>query len=90
MSMGKPCLSTAVDGVLEAAKTDEEILTVPPADPAALAEKILELYSSAELRARLGASAERAARERLGMNRMIAGYEAAYRNILKPADRGNK
>lgn len=83
MSAGKPCLATSVDGVLEAAAPETDILTAGPASPAALADQLLRLYAEPALRQKLSANAARAARERLSMRAMIAGYETAYRAILK-------
>ncbi|MDD4004322.1 MAG: glycosyltransferase [Elusimicrobiaceae bacterium] len=87
MSMGRPCLASGVDGVLEAARPNAEILVARPADPQDLADKLLALYNDAPLRARLGQAAAEAARQRLAMPAMIAAYETAYRNILNPDKR---
>lgn len=83
MSAGKPCLATSVDGVLEVAEPETDILAARPASHAALADQLMRLYADPALRQKLSANAARAARERLSMRAMIAGYEAAYRDILK-------
>jgi glycosyltransferase involved in cell wall biosynthesis len=54
LSCGKPVITERSPAVCELLRDREDILMVNPGDGADLAEKILELKSDAELRARLG------------------------------------
>lgn len=63
MATGTPVIASAVGGLVHLVQDGETGLTVPPRDPAALAERIYELVSNPELRARLGTQASAAARQ---------------------------
>ncbi len=79
---------TAVGGTREAVVPETGLL-VPPADPDALAEAVIELLLDPERRARMVvASRERHARH-FDVARMVAGTAAVYEVVLRPvsADR---
>ncbi|RMF95512.1 MAG: glycosyltransferase [Gammaproteobacteria bacterium] len=83
---GLPVVGHAVPGVAEAVRDGRSGLLVPPGDPDALAAALLRLLRDAGLRRRLGAAArERAARE-FGIDAMVDGNLAVYRELL-PATR---
>ncbi|HYM32851.1 MAG TPA: glycosyltransferase family 4 protein [Candidatus Cybelea sp.] len=80
-AIGLPSIVTAVGAVPEMIASGGA-LTVPPADPAALAAAMMRLASDAELRARLGAEARRAALERYMPERVLLPLAAAYRQLV--------
>jgi glycosyltransferase involved in cell wall biosynthesis len=58
MAMGRPIVSTTVDGLGEVLRHGENALLVPPRDPQRLAAAVLEMVEQPELAARLAAQAE--------------------------------
>lgn len=82
MAMGLPVVASAVDGVGEVVKDDENGLLVHPKDPGLLADKLAALAGDPQARARLGGAAKRTIAERFTLLRMIADYEAAYSEVL--------
>lgn len=82
MAMGLPVAACAVDGVCEVVTPEVNGLLVPPRDPEALARAIARLITEPELRRRLGQAARELIAERFSLVDMIAGYEAAYREVL--------
>lgn len=52
-SVKKTIVATAVDGTIEVVKDGENGLSVPPENPQAIAEKVIELCQNSELRERL-------------------------------------
>jgi glycosyltransferase involved in cell wall biosynthesis len=83
MGAGLPVVGTAVDGLREQVTTETGIL-VPPEDPKALAEAILELHRDSERRAKLGAAGRRRVLESFTLERQAAGLDEAYRAALRP------
>jgi len=79
MFAGKPIVASEVGGIPEVVTSGEQALLVPPSDPGALAAALRRLLSDSGLASRLGAAAERRARERFGVDRMADAYEALYR-----------
>jgi glycosyltransferase involved in cell wall biosynthesis len=64
MALGVPIVASRTGGIPEALRDGQDGFLVPRLDPAALAERLLELASSRELRLRLGQSARAHARAR--------------------------
>lgn len=85
MALGLPCVASSVDGVPEAIQDGVNGLLVPPRQPVALARRLAELCSDAELRSRLGEAARKAVSERFTLISMLSGYEQAYRDVLAHA-----
>lgn len=83
MSLAKPIVATAVGGVPSVIRDGETGILVEPGDPAALAKGIERLLDDPDLRARLGASAQRLVADEFGLERMVRAYEATYRNVLE-------
>ena len=65
MSLGVPCVSTAIAGIPELIRTGIDGLLVPPANAVALADALEQLATDARLRRTLGAS---------GRQRVISRY----------------
>jgi glycosyltransferase involved in cell wall biosynthesis len=83
MVSGLPVIATAVGGIPSMVKHGQSGWLVPPHDPTALANAILQLLSDPELRARLGQAARQRARDRHLPERVAAQTVEAYREILK-------
>lgn len=78
MTLGRPVVATAVDGVTDVVRDGQNGLLVPPGDAGALAAALGRVLADAELRARLGANA-RALVERLSSEAvMVERYGAIY------------
>ena len=82
MALGLPVAATRVDGVPEAVTDGQDGLLVAPDDPGALAKALASLMDDLELRRRLGQAARTRVAESFTLPAMLAGYEAAYRDIL--------
>ncbi len=86
MSLGLPVVASAVDGICEVVRQGQDGLLVPPRDPAALSRAIASLRADPQLRRNLGESARLRVTERFSFPAMMAGYAAAYRDVLsRPA-----
>jgi glycosyltransferase involved in cell wall biosynthesis len=82
MAHGRPVVATAVGGLADAVEDGVTGLLVPPRDARALREAIVRLLEDAELRARLGAAARRAAEVRFSWPVATDATLAAYRDAL--------
>ncbi len=82
MAHGRPVVATAVGGLVDAIEDGVTGRLVPPADHAALRAAIEGLLADAELRARLGAAARRAARVRFSWQVATEATIRAYRDAL--------
>jgi len=65
---------------------DEVGLSVPPADPEALAAAMTRLLGDRELLGRLGASAKNAAARRYGIEQVSSAYEDLYQSLLRESE----
>lgn len=74
----RPVVATAVDGTPEVVINEQTGLTVPPADPASLAEAIGRLLSDPGLARRLARSGRSLVQQRFGQQRQIAMTETVY------------
>lgn len=81
LACGTPVIATGVGGTVEQIKEGETGFITPPADPFAMAERVLYLLKEDELRNRLSIGAAEDAKKRFGHERMIAEYLAYYREI---------
>jgi glycosyltransferase involved in cell wall biosynthesis len=82
MSLGKPVVATAVGGVPSVIESGVNGLLVPAANPAALADSLLDLANDHELRARLGGQAREDALAKHGLEAMIRTVEGIYAEVL--------
>jgi glycosyltransferase involved in cell wall biosynthesis len=83
MVSGLPVIATAVGGIPSMIEHGHNGWLVPPQDPAALAEAILQLLQHPEQRARLGQAARQRARDRHLPEHVAAQTVEAYGEILK-------
>jgi glycosyltransferase involved in cell wall biosynthesis len=82
MSVGLPCVASAVGGVKELIDDGEDGLLVPPADAEALSEAIYRLLTDCELASRLGKNAQRKIQQMFNSNASIQQLEAIYQDCL--------
>ncbi|MGC8827809.1 MAG: glycosyltransferase [Anaerolineae bacterium] len=83
MACGKPVITTELGtGTSWVNRHGETGLVVPPADPDALAEAVRALLANADLRRRMGEAARRRVEEEFALERMAAGVERIYAEVL--------
>ena len=81
MAMGKPLISTAVGGLREV--VDEEVaLIVPPADPNSIADAMIRLYHSPQLRQTMGRAGLHKVRKVFNWDRAARQYIDLYEKVL--------
>jgi rhamnosyl/mannosyltransferase len=79
MAAGLPVVNTRIDsGVPFVSRDGESGITVPPADPRALAGALGRLLDAPALRRRLGTAARERVRREFGLHRMVADTLATY------------
>jgi glycosyltransferase involved in cell wall biosynthesis len=81
MATGLPVVATAVGGNPEVVSAETTGMLVPSDNATALADAILRLVASPDLRARIGAAARRHAEERYGARALVRRLEAVYAAI---------
>ena len=79
MGSGLPVIATKVAGVDEVIIDTHNGLLVPPADPNALSDAIIQLLSDNRLRERLGSAGEVLVKEKYTVEKMCRKYEALFR-----------
>ncbi len=83
LASGIPCVSTEIGtGTSFVNLHGETGLVVPPGDAAALARAVNTLLADPELRQRMGAAGRRRVAELFSRQRMVAGNEAVYREVI--------
>lgn len=82
MSIGAPCVVTAVGGVPEAVADRQSGLLVPPRDPEALASAVSEVLDRPAEAAERAATAREAVRERFTRELMLEGTARVYERVL--------
>jgi glycosyltransferase involved in cell wall biosynthesis len=82
MFAARAIVASKVGGIPDAMEDGREGLLVPPGDAVALGAALQRLISSAELRASLGAAAQRRAESGFTTARMADQYEEIYRSLL--------
>jgi glycosyltransferase involved in cell wall biosynthesis len=85
MAAARPAVATAVGGTPEVMEDGQTGWLVPPRDPGALAAALEAVLSDPTEAARRGAAAQRAVRDRMSIESMVARhqrfYEAAVRGV---------
>ena len=81
-SMGLPLVAADVPGSREVVEHEVNGLLVPPHDPRALAQAVLRLTASPELRARFGASSRARAVWHFDLSVIAERTELLYRRLL--------
>lgn len=79
---GVPVVACAAGGVPEAVADGVTGLLVPPANPAALAEAVIQLLDDPNRRQQFGAAAADRIRTDFSPDRMVEDYLAVYRELL--------
>ncbi len=82
MASGKPVVSTTVGGTGEIIDDGITGTLVPPADPAALSEAILQLYEADTQRAEIGAAARVKIEHAFGLDVCAQAHEDAYGEVM--------
>ena len=88
MAAGQPVLATDVSAVPEVVLPGKTGLLVPPSDPQAFADGILQLAGDADLRARYGEAGRHRVRQHFGLDRMVDETLALYEEVLQAAQDG--
>src|SRR4051794_5882549 len=81
LACGVPQVVTAVGGTREAVVPETGLL-IPPRDPQALAEAVIELLRDPQRRARMSAASRVRHAERFTVDRMVAGTAAVYDAVV--------
>lgn len=82
LAAGVPLIASTAPGLIEVLPPDWP-LSVPPEDPDALAAALVEFASEGFDPGDLGRRAAAWAKDRFGLEPMVAAYEAAYRSFLE-------
>jgi glycosyltransferase involved in cell wall biosynthesis len=82
MMVGVPVVSADVGSVSDAIEDDRTGVLVPPSDPEALTVAVAGLLADAQRRQRLAAAARERVLAEFTAERMTAGYETLYQEIL--------
>lgn len=81
LSAGRPIVATAVDGTPEVVINGKTGVTVPPGDPARLAEAVCDLLAHPDRRGELAAAGRRWVEERFSCERMVERTTQLYREL---------
>jgi glycosyltransferase involved in cell wall biosynthesis len=86
MSVGTPLVATNVGGAAEVVAHGETGVLIPPADPAAISQAVLELYRNPEQRRRMAQAGQSSVRSRFTIERMVNQQVDCYQRWLGEAD----
>jgi glycosyltransferase involved in cell wall biosynthesis len=86
MAAGKAVIATSVGGVPDVIQHGQTGLLVPPKDPTALANSMLELIKDANLRNRLGERAQTSAVSKYDKTRLLRDMEDFYLGLVPEMD----
>ncbi len=87
MAAGLPVIGTAVGGVPELVRSEEQGILVPPGDGPRLASAMRCLVANDYRRSNYARAACAHAHSHFGIDRMVDGYTAVYRNALLESSR---
>jgi glycosyltransferase involved in cell wall biosynthesis len=86
VGLGTPVVLTAVGGVPEIVDSGRTGLLVPPGDPAALAEGILQMLADPERASEMARAGAADVRQRFSVRRMCGEYESLYAQLLRSSE----
>lgn len=82
MAAGKPLVATRIAGTPEIVIDGITGLLIPPGEPDALAEAILQMLRNRNLREKMGSAGHQRARELFQIERFVTNTEAFYRALI--------
>jgi len=82
MACGKPVVASNVGGPSEIVEDGQTGFLVPPADPHAISEKILELLKDEKLRRSMGRKARKTAEKKYSWSEIAKEYHELYSRLL--------
>lgn len=82
MAIGLPVVATRVGGNVEVVLDAQTGILVNPADPAGIAQAILQLAQNADLSRRMGRAGRRRVEQTFDVRRMVQSYEQRYQGLL--------
>jgi D-inositol-3-phosphate glycosyltransferase len=85
MACGVPVIASAVGGHLDTVRDGRTGALVPPRDPAALAQRLRELFADPARLAAIGSAAANHVRSRYGWGRIASEMELLYHHVLAGA-----
>jgi glycosyltransferase involved in cell wall biosynthesis len=83
MAAGLPIVATDVGGNGEVIQNEETGLLVPPAQPSRLAAALKRMLTDGEAARRMGERGSARVREHFSLDKMVAGYERIYDELLR-------
>ena len=83
MACGKPVVATAVGGTPEMVINGATGILVPPADPLALANAIINILSDREMAKKMGMEGRKRVEEEFSIERYVRNIERIYEEILQ-------
>jgi len=83
MACGKAVVATGVDGTADVMVDNITGYLVPPKDPEQLAQRIIKLLESDELRTQFGAAGRKRACELFSTDRMVKDYKKLYDELFE-------
>jgi glycosyltransferase involved in cell wall biosynthesis len=83
MAMGKPVVSTRTDGSEFVVKDNETGILVPPMNPNALADAVVELLNDPTRMGNMGELGKKRVNDLFSPQNFIQGHEALYRAVLE-------
>jgi glycosyltransferase involved in cell wall biosynthesis len=89
MAMARPVVATAAGGNPDVVRDGVNGRLVPTRDPQALAAAILALLEDSPAAASLGREARRLVGREFSLERMVAGYEVFYRDLVESRRAGS-
>lgn len=91
MALGRPVVATRVGGLPGVIQDGRHGFLVPPGDPGALAERVVELLRRPELRQAFGEASAARVRQHFSIERMVRETEHLYVRLLEgsPVDAGS-
>jgi glycosyltransferase involved in cell wall biosynthesis len=82
MAAGRPVIATGIASLPEVVVNRETGTLVPPDDPQALTESLVNLAADTQLRRRMGKAGRHRAAEVFGIDRMVSDTFKVYREVL--------